>query len=375
MEALESNILSLSFDALTFFYEFHKKGGCDMKNQLKRLTFFTILLFGPVFLVTSAPAQDVANGILTAPSPGGFAILGAIDPAINGPWLEFAFSTVGTPATGCYPADSAGPGCSSSSGLNSVFLDAPPWTFTTPYGGAILKITDAFLYGDEFEVFDFDSSILITPDVPIDGSCGSDPENCYPDPASSSASFSLSPGPYSITIQPTASPFSAGAAYFRVDNNGFEVDIDIKFCSDPNAFNCKKKGKVPVTIFGTENFDVYQVDILTLKLCTDITGTTCTFAPSAWSIQDRGDPTTDLGAAQCEIVDDIEMDYLNPDGYDDLDVAFDSQEVALLIGCSNLDKNDSSGPLVLVGNLLDGTPFYSTPIGDDGIDQLVIKNK
>lgn len=26
LEALESNILSLSFDALTFFYEFHKKG-------------------------------------------------------------------------------------------------------------------------------------------------------------------------------------------------------------------------------------------------------------------------------------------------------------------------------------------------------------
>jgi hypothetical protein len=47
------------------------------------------------------------------------------------------------------------------------------------------------------------------------------------------------------------------------------LDIDIKFCSDPNAFNCKKKGVLPVTIFGTDAFDVFDIDISSLQLCTE----------------------------------------------------------------------------------------------------------
>ena len=149
------------------------------------------------------------------------------------------------------------------------------------------------------------------------------------------------------------------------------VDIDIKFCSNPNAFNCKSRGKTPVTIFGTEDLDVTEIDISSLRLCID--GTCVESAPLAWSFADRGDPTTDLGAEECAIVEDVEQDYLNPDGYLDLDVAFDSQQIATLIDCSGLVKNDVSGTLYLTGELMDGTPIFSEPIGDPGIDQLVKK--
>jgi hypothetical protein len=98
-------------------------------------------------------------------------------------------------------------------------------------------------------------------------------------------------------------------------------------------------------------------------------------APLDWSVADRGDPTTDLGAEQCAIEDDVEQDYLNPDGYDDLDVAFDSQQIAALIDCSYLYKNDVSDTLYITGELNDGTPIISVPVNDVGIDQLMKKNK
>ena len=155
------------------------------------------------------------------------------------------------------------------------------------------------------------------------------------------------------------------------DSSPQTVDIDIKFCSNPNAFNCKSKGKTPVTIFGTEDLDVADINISSLRICID--GTCVESPPSSWSVADRGDPTTDLGAEECAIVEDVEQDYLNPDGYLDLDVAFDSQQIATLIDCSELVKNDVSDTLYLTGELVDGTPIYSEPVGDPGIDQLVKK--
>ena len=75
------------------------------------------------------------------------------------------------------------------------------------------------------------------------------------------------------------------------DSSPQTVDIDIKFCSNPNAFNCKSKGKTPVTIFGTADFDVADINISTLRLCID--GTCVESAPLAWSFADRGDPATE----------------------------------------------------------------------------------
>jgi hypothetical protein len=109
--------------------------------------------------------------------------------------------------------------------------------------------------------------------------------------------------------------------------------IDIKFCSAPNAFNCEKKGVLPVTIFGSGDIDVMDIDPSTLRLClADLSD--CTGAPKDYSIADRGDPNSDLGAAQCAIVEDppqsgifVEQDYLTRDRMADLEAAFYASEV------------------------------------------------
>jgi hypothetical protein len=157
----------------------------------------------------------------------------------------------------------------------------------------------------------------------------------------------------------------------------FLVDMDIKFCSDPNAFNCKKRGVLPVTLFGTASFDVASIDVSTLQLCkADLSA--CTGAPRGYSVYDRGDPTTDLGADMCAIDPETghEGDFLAPDGYLDLDAAFEASEVQdMLAAFCSMDKGAISEPLVVIGLTADGLLFYSEPLGNVGIDQLLKQNK
>src|SRR5205807_246059 len=81
-------------------------------------------------------------------------------------------------ATGCDPADPAGPFCIPSSGTPTEFLDAPPWTFVAPAAGALLTVTDAFLAGDRFQVFDFGASLGLTSAPVGNADCGDDPIPC-----------------------------------------------------------------------------------------------------------------------------------------------------------------------------------------------------
>jgi len=171
---------------------------------------------------------------------------------------------------------------------------------------------------------------------------------------------------------PNVVAYGASGACGRI-----EVAIDIKFCSDPNAFNCNKKGVLPVTIFGTETFDVADIDIATLRLCTEDL-LVCTEAPRTYSIADRGDPNTDLGAAMCSINPETgaEEDFLNLDGYLDLDAAFEASEVQAMLGdFCGADKRTISDTLVIIGSTLDGTPINSVPVGNLGTDQLLKQNK
>lgn len=157
-----------------------------------------------------------------------------------------------------------------------------------------------------------------------------------------------------------------------------EVSIDIKFCSDPNAFNCKKRGVLPVTIFGTEDFLVEDINPSTLMLCTaDLSF--CTGEPRDYSYADRGDPTTDLGAAMCAINPDTgeEEDFLKQDDFLDLDAAFEASEVKTILGdfCDDAAKGDVSEALIIIGETYDGVPIYSEPQPFSGIDRLVKVNK
>jgi hypothetical protein len=155
-----------------------------------------------------------------------------------------------------------------------------------------------------------------------------------------------------------------------------EVSIDIKFCSNPNAFNCRSRGNTPVTIFGSDELDVSDIDIDSLMLCLEDLSVCTSLLPQDSSIADRGDPTTDdIGASQCAVIDGVEQRFRTPDGLDDLDVAFDTQDLADVFGCNALSKGDASSTLVLVGETNSGRPITSVPIGDVGIDQLVKKNR
>lgn len=148
-----------------------------------------------------------------------FPMTAQADPVSFGVFHEFAVSIAGDPATGCDPADPAGPFCIPSSGTPTDFIGAPPWTFLAPSGGAVLTVTDAFFSGERFELFDFGASIGLTsaPAATTVVDCGDDPVTCLATAGISQGTFALLAGNHSITITPTLSD-GGGAGYLRVDS-------------------------------------------------------------------------------------------------------------------------------------------------------------
>jgi hypothetical protein len=130
-----------------------------------------------------------------------------------GPWYEFGFDPNHQPTVaGCLPDDPTGVPCRA--GIGSLNLDTPPWTFTAS-SPVTLSVTDAFLSGDSFSIFDFGALVGSTPVVPMGASCGLDPNVCFADPAFSHATFGLLPGPHSLTI--TVQPAQIlGEGFLRV---------------------------------------------------------------------------------------------------------------------------------------------------------------
>ena len=152
-----------------------------------------------------------------------------------------------------------------------------------------------------------------------------------------------------------------------------EAQIDIKLCSNPNGYNCRAKGVVPVTIFGTTDLDVNGIDISSLRLCRADQPDSCTAAPKSWSFSDRGDPGLDMGSSRCAVINKVEQHFRNPDGLTDLDAAFNNEQVSQLIGCDSLTKKATSPTLFIKGQTTGGEYFESTPIGNIGVDQLSIQ--
>ena len=109
-----------------------------------------------------------------------------------------------------------------------------------------------------------------------------------------------------------------------------EVDIDIKPDGDPNSINPKSKGLAPVAILGSDEFDVADVDVTTLK-----------FGPN------EADPFHDLtdSAVYAEHLEDV-----NADSYMDLVLHFKIQELGLT------DEIEAT----LTGSTLDEIPIGGT---------------
>ena len=128
------------------------------------------------------------------------------------------------------------------------------------------------------------------------------------------------------------------------------IQIDIKPQSCPNPLNTKSKGVLPVAILGTANFDVSDIDPLSVQLA-GISALRSSIDDVSTPVANRQDPCdcTTAGA----------------DGFNDLELKFDTQDIVAALGT----VNDGDTPvLTLTGNLLDGTDI-------DGQDCVIIKSK
>ena len=95
--------------------------------------------------------------------------------------------------------------------------------------------------------------------------------------------------------------------------------LDIKPTSCPNPFNTKSQGKLPVALLGTDLFDVMDVDPASLLL----EGV----APLRWTYEDVASPyIREPGDDPCACHTD------GPDGYMDLVMHFETQEIYAALG-------------------------------------------
>lgn len=98
----------------------------------------------------------------------------------------------------------------------------------------IVSVTDAFCTGDEFDVIV--DGVRVGPTSPTtDASCDQivdDPDLAFADPRFSSGAFRVPAGQHTVIVEVTASPFTAGGAFIRVDPVPTPVSKD----------DCKKGG-------------------------------------------------------------------------------------------------------------------------------------
>jgi len=132
------------------------------------------------------------------------------------------------------------------------------------------------------------------------------------------------------------------------------VAVDIKPQSCPNPINTKSKGVIPVAILGTDDFDVIDIEIESLRLVG--------VEPIRVDIEDVSTPFEPfLGKVNCT----EDCNELGPDGFLDLTLKFDKQEVVEALG----DVGDGACLVLdLTGNTTDDTPIV-------GEDVVLIKKK
>jgi hypothetical protein len=123
------------------------------------------------------------------------------------------------------------------------------------------------------------------------------------------------------------------------------VATDIKPQSCPNPLNLKSRGVLPVAVLGSEDFDVYNIDVASIRLA-DV-------APIRSSFDDVATPVTDGNECECNTE--------GPDGYTDLTLKFKTQEIVeKLINTSNELVDRQTLSLTLTGALSDDTLIEGT---------------
>ncbi len=119
-----------------------------------------------------------------------------------------------------------------------------------------------------------------------------------------------------------------------------EVPVDIKPTSCRNPLNLKSKGVIPAAILGTSDFNVNDVDVSTVKLAG--------VSPIRFSIEDVATPFYPFVGKK----DAFDCTTDGPDGFSDLTLKFDTQEIVDQLGAVN---DGDVLVLKLTGRLLNGT--------------------
>jgi hypothetical protein len=161
---------------------------------------------------------------------------------------------------------------------------------------------------------------------------------------------SVPPGDHSITIEYAGGGDDNGhyVDYVRLRSTFFCASIDIRPQSCPNPLNARSQGVLPVAVLGTGGLDVYDVDPTTVTL----EGV----AALRWAYEDVATP---FDGDLCDCTE------AGPDGYMDLTLKFDTQEIVAALGAVT---DGEYRPLTLEGETYDGIPTY-------GQDCVWIKDK
>ena len=132
------------------------------------------------------------------------------------------------------------------------------------------------------------------------------------------------------------------------------VAVDIKPQSCPNPLNVKSKGVLPVAILGTVDFDVTDIDpaTVTLGLEYDEEGV----SPLRWALEDVATPFVPF---QDKVDCMLDCHELGPDGWMDLTLKFDAQEIITALGAV-----EDGGCLILklTGELYDGRKIHGEDV-------------
>jgi len=149
---------------------------------------------------------------------------------------------------------------------------------------------------------------------------------------------------------------------------GPEIDVDIKPQSCPNPLNVKSKDVLPVAILGTEDFDVFDVDVTAVTLLGVLP------IPGCIHYEDVSRPVEDR--PECECTD------AGPDGYLDLVLKFDTQEVVAAIEALaeafevQIEDGDQIPVMLFEGEVPDpDDPETWDNMDRWGYDCVVIRNK
>jgi hypothetical protein len=135
-------------------------------------------------------------------------------------------------------------------------------------------------------------------------------------------------------------------------DSGPAVALDIKPGSCPNSFNRKSNGVLPVALVGTDVFDVMNVDLGSVLLvrADGIGGAVAPHEGPPGPHSVYADVATPFAGEMCECIE------AEGDGIMDLSMKFKSQDVVDALELDGELPGDLL-ELVVIGVLLDGTPF------------------